>query len=579
VEVSDTTDTGAPSPRRLRKRWWRKRWLQWLAGVALLCVIACGIAVRYVEQHAEPILRQRIIESMSKRFDSPVELDRVDISAMKGLEVTGQGLRVQFVAGATQPGKPGDTQPMLSVRRFQFRTDVRSLFHSSASIGIVYVQGMELHIPPAEDRGPLLPKQHLSRKQSRIPLLLSHVICDDAKLFIETSKPGKDPLEFDIQHLELADIGVNQPFHYDATLTNPTPTGLIHAVGSFGPWHGDEPRNTPISGDYNFSHADLNSIKGIGGILSSTGHFSGPLGRISVDGATDTPDFSIDTANHPMPLHTQFHAIVDGTTGDTTLDPVQARLLHSNFTARGIVAKIGHNGHDISLDVDMPNARIEDMLQLAVKTEPPLMRGALTMRTKLHIPPGPARVTEKLQLAGRFNIRSVSFSNSSVQDKVDAMSMRAQGRPKEAGTAGSDRTAEVASDMKADFTLGHATATVHNLNYQIPGALVMLNGVYSLNGEVFEFKGRVRTDATASQMTTGWKALLLKPVDPFLKKNGAGLELPISVSGTRGEPHFGLAMHSADETTDEMKQDIKYKIPAEATKKDQKDEKKQDKQK
>jgi hypothetical protein len=424
--------------------------------------------------------------------------------------------------------------------------------------------------------------QHLSRKQSRIPLLLSHIVCDDAKLFIETSKPGKDPLEFDIQHLELTDIGVEKPFHYDATLTNPTPTGLIHAVGSFGPWHGDEPRNTPITGDYDFSHADLNSIKGIGGILSSTGQFSGQVGKIIVDGITDTPDFSIDTANHPVPLHTQFHAIVDGTTGDTTLDPVQARMLHSEFTARGTVAKIGHDGHDIALDVDMPNAHIEDMLQLAVKTEPPLMRGALTMHTKLHIPPGPVRVAEKMQLAGRFNIRSVAFSNPSVQDKVDAMSMRAQGRPKEAGTAGSDRTGEVSSDMKADFTLAHAMATVHDLNYQIPGALVMLNGVYGLNGEVFEFKGRVRTDATASQMTTGWKALLLKPVDPFLKKNGAGLELPISVSGSRGDVHFGLAMHSADETTDEMKQDLKYKAPAEAQKKDdktvRKDEKKQEEQ-
>jgi hypothetical protein len=228
----------------------------------------------------------------------------------------------------------------------------------------------------------------------------------------------------------------------------------------------------------------------------------------------------------------------------------------------------------------MPNARIEDMLQLAVKTEPPLMRGSLTMHTTLHIPPGPTRVAEKMQLAGSFNIRAVAFSNPSVQDKVDAMSMRAQGRPKEAGTAGSDHTAEVASEMKADFTLDHAIATVHNLNYQIPGALVMLNGVYSLNGEVFEFKGHVRTDATASQMTTGWKALLLKPVDPFLEKNGAGLELPISVSGTRGEPHFGLAMHgTSNESTDEMKQDLKYKVPAEATKKDQKKEKKQDNQK
>jgi hypothetical protein len=557
--VTETNESGVQTSRT--GRWWQKRWLQWLTGIAALGIIAVVIAFQYIASHAEPILRQRIIDTVSKRFNSPVELDRVEISALKGLEVTGEGLRVQYVAGPTQPGSATDIQPMLSVRRFQFRTDFRSLLHSSTSIGIVYVEGMELHIPPAEWRGKLLgDRDEPDTTQPKLGLIVSHVVCDDAKLFIETSKPGKEPLEFDIQHLELTDILWQRAFHYDAVLTNPKPIGLIHAVGSFGPWHGTVPRDTPIDGDYNFSHADLNSIKGIGGMLSSTGHFIGQLGRIAVDGATDTPDFSLDTSNHPVPLHTQFHAIVDGTTGDTTLDPVQAHMLNSNFTARGTVSRIPGAGHDISLDVDMPNARIEDMLQLAVKTQPPLMRGALTMRAKVHIPPGPVRVPQKLELAGRFDIRKVSFSNPSVQDKVDGMSMRAQGKPKEANTAGSDRKAEVASEMKADFTLGHAMTTVHNLSYQIPGALVLMDGVYSLNGEVFEFKGHVRTDATASQMITGWKSWLLKPVDPFLKKNGAGMELPISISGAKGDIHFGLAMHgSSNETTDQMKQDLKNK--------------------
>jgi hypothetical protein len=75
---------------------------------------------------------------------------------------------------------------------------------------------------------------------------------------------------------------------------------------------------------------------------------------------------------------------------------------------------------------------------------------------------------------------------------------------------------------------------------------------------LFEFKGHVRTQATASQMVTGWKSWLLKPVDPFLKKNGAGLELPISISGTKGDVHFGLALHgSADESNQAMAKDLK----------------------
>ena|GEM_PF-123548 len=575
-----------PQTTTQKRRWWQRRWLWWLAGIVAACAIVAVAALQYVVRNAEPILRKRIIETVSARFDAPVQLDQVDISVLKGLQVTGEGLRVLNRPDTVQPDSPDSarrsTAPILSVQKFQFRTDVRSLLHASSVIGLVYVQSMELHIPPAELRG-----KHEGHdkddKEPRVALLVTHVVCDDAKLFIETLKPGKEPLEFDIQHLDLTGTVWKHPFHYDAILTNPKPTGLIHAVGTFGPWEADEPRDTPVDGDYNFSHADLNSIKGIGGMLRSTGHFAGPLGRVVVDGVTDTPNFSLDTSNHPVPLHTQFHAIVDGTTGDTTLDPVQAHLLHSDFTARGTVVRVPHDGHDIFLDVDMPRARIEDMLQLAVKTEPPLMRGALTMHTKLHIPPGSARVAQKLELAGRFQIRQVSFSNRSVQDKIDAMSVRAQGRPKEAQQAGSDRRAEVASDMKANFVLGGGMTTVHDLNYKIPGALVLLNGVYSLNGDVFEFKGHVRTDATASHMTTGWKSWLLKPVDPFLKKNGAGMELPVSISGTKGDVHFGLAMHgSSKESTEEMKQDLKNRPPARAAKKgapsEARDEKRKGKQ-
>jgi hypothetical protein len=34
--------------------------------------------------------------------------------------------------------------------------------------------------------------------------------------------------------------------------------------------------------------------------------------------------------------------------------------------------------------------------------------------------------------------------------------------------------------------------------------------------------------------------LLLKPADRFLKKDGAGTEIPIHIEGTREEPKFGV---------------------------------------
>ena len=74
-----------------------------------------------------------------------------------------------------------------------------------------------------------------------------------------------------------------------------------------------------------------------------------------------------------------------------------------------------------------------------------------------------------------------------------------------------------------------------------------MTGNYGLDGKTFDFSGTARLNATVSQMTTGWKSILLKPVDPFFRKNGSGTEVPIKVTGTQSDPHFGLDFHHKDE--------------------------------
>ena len=552
----------------IQRRWWQHRWLQILACLVVLAGAGLLIAAEYVVHNAEPILRKRIVETLSARFDSPVALDRVDISLLKGIEVEGTGLRIPFLgAGGGAP-----RYPLIAVQHFAFRTTLRGLLRQPTRVAEVQVEGMELHIPPADDRKRMFAnKAEIQRDDSgikpKIAIVVSELRCTDVTLFLESGKPGKVPLEFDIATLNLHDVGRNQAMVYDAQLTNPKPKGFIHAVGHFGPWGAGkqavgepaDPGQTPLDGDYTFDHADLNSIKGIGGMLSSTGHFGGVLDRIAIDGVTDVPNFSLDISNHELPLHTQFHAVVDGTSGDTFLQPVQARLAGSEFTVSGKVVKVDHVGHDIQLDVDIPRGRMQDFLRLAVKTNPPLMNGALAMKARLHIPPGDVRVPAKLSMAGAFHLTEVRFNNPKWQDRIDGLSARAQGKPKEVAQVSSDRETQVHSQLAANFTMGRGVMQVTNVKYAIPGALVLLNGVYSMDGRLFEFKGHVRTDATASQMVSGWKGWLLKPLDPFLKKNGAGLELPIEVSGTEGDLHFGLATHGTDQTPGEMLAEVKGK--------------------
>jgi hypothetical protein len=43
-----------------------------------------------------------------------------------------------------------------------------------------------------------------------------------------------------------------------------------------------------------------------------------------------------------------------------------------------------------------------------------------------------------------------------------------------------------------------------------------------------------------SQTTHGIKSILLKPLDPLFHRDGAGMVLPIKITGPRAQPKFGL---------------------------------------
>ncbi len=130
-----------------------------------------------------------------------------------------------------------------------------------------------------------------------------------------------------------------------------------------------------------------------------------------------------------MPLHTEFHAIVDGTDGDTYLQPVKAQFLHSSLVARGYVVRVkGEPGRHVYLDVAIDQARIEDLLRLGVRTDPPVMVGQVKLHTTLDLPPGPQDVAHKVRLQGNFAIINGRFSSEKIQSKIDQLSLRSQGQ-------------------------------------------------------------------------------------------------------------------------------------------------------
>jgi len=526
-----------------------------------------GVAISILLHRAEPMLRAAIVEKLEEHFHARVELDSFHVSLINGLWAEGKGLRIWppiDVAGVAVPGPNGTdvTKPLITLDEFRFHASLRYKAGEPIRIAVVELIGLDVDVPPKPHfTHPAAPTSGATPDDSRVPMLrfaIESMECKRAHLTLETSKPGKLPLEFDVARIKLSHVSVGGSMQFDAQLTNPRPAGIIFTSGSMGPWVVEDPGETPVMGNYRFENADLGVFKGIAGILNSTGKYQGALRNLTVDGQADVPDFRLTHFGTSVPLETQFHATVDGTNGDTWLQPVHARLGGSHFITEGKIVHIPPEplpdgaarpgGHEITLNVIVDGGRMEDFLRLVSKSGTPLMTGELTLRTTLEIPPGTEPVDEKMKLNGSFNLVDAAFTSAKLQNGVGELSLRGQGQPMEAKNAGD----KVRSAIESKFTMAGGVITLPNLKYTVPGAEIDLVGKYGLQGSTLNFTGTARTDATVSEMVGGWKGLLLKPADRIFRKDGAGTEVPIHIDGTEQDPHFGIDFYRIKHTAPQI---------------------------
>src|ERR1700694_1583249 len=227
---------GQPNSHRRKKP--VTRW-HWIVGISLLFIVAISVAGILIS-NARPILRTRVVETLSARFKSKVELVAFDVSLMKGFHVSGEGLRL-FGDGDPNNHEPG-IQPLIAVTEFRFRMGIQDFLRSPMHVKTVYVKGLRLNLPPREQRAQM---RNMGPEGGTIKILVDSFVCDEAQLIINTLKPGKLPLEFDIKSLTMTSIGPDRPMHFDADLTNPKPVGNVLSSGSFVLWQADRHRVHP----------------------------------------------------------------------------------------------------------------------------------------------------------------------------------------------------------------------------------------------------------------------------------------------------------------------------------------------
>ena len=511
--------------------------------------VVFGVMFTAVVPLSSDTLRHRIVSYLAEKLDSDVELGNLYLRAFPRLRVEGADLRIR------RRGM-GDYPPLISIKSFHVDASILGLYRKH--VDHVRLDGLDINIPPSQAREQLkVQNQKIEGKNQRAegtagveptaeekrrdPLKDGGVVIDkmdtnDARLLILPFEKDRAPKVWAIHSLHMSDLGSLKPWPFKATLTNGVPPGEIDVNGQFGPWHRDEPGDTPLEGAFHFAKADLSVFKGIAGTLASYGYFGGTLDQLEANGETDTPDFTITVGGHPFPLHVKYQALIDGTNGNTRLNNIDAWFLNSYLHANGAVldAPDGRRGRTVTLDVAMDKSRIEDVMTMAIKTAPPMV-GGLTLNTTFLLPPGESDVVDRLRLDGRFSIMKARFANYDVQGKIEELSKRGRGKTAEPVKE------RVASDFQGRFKLAGGRLELPEVTFAVPGARVELAGNYALKPETLDFKGQLLLDGTISQTMTGWKSLLLKAVDPLFKqKDGKGSLIPIKIGGSRNAPDFGL---------------------------------------
>ena len=113
---------------------------------------------------------------------------------------------------------------------------------------------------------------------------------------------------------------------------------------------------------------------------------------------------------------------------------------------------------------------------------------------------------------------------------------------KAGGAKFSDASAEqnqpdggVFSSLSGPANIRNGVVSTPGILFRVAGAHVRLHGTFRFESEEAHLTGTLKMDAPVSKATTGWKSIVLKPLDPFFRrKHRQGSKIPIAVTGKPG---------------------------------------------
>jgi hypothetical protein len=476
---------------------------------------------------AWPFSQQRVVQSLQETFPATVTFQKFRPTYFPHPGCVGEGVAFRRLGSSPQ------TPPIVTIRQITIEGHYLDLLLRPGYLARIVTSGFLVRVPPmgtkVQETG-----WHRTPSSTRV----DKIVLDGSAIEIARQEP-KAALRFDIHRLSLASVSEKAAMTYDIAFHNPLPAGEIRAHGQFGPWSSGNVGETPIAGEYQFRNADLSAFEGIAGMLSSDDKFAGKVKRIEAEGTIDVPDFEVKRSKHSVHLTSKFHAFVDGTNGDVTLEKMNAAFLRTRILAKGEIAgKPGTHGKTATLDLVVADGRIQDVLRLFVREAKAPLNGTTDFHARVVLPPGEGRFLQKVKLSGDFGVAGGQFTKASTATTVGNFSERAQGeKPDDREPEDQER---VILNLSGHVELREAVATCTDFSFVVPGAAAQMHGTYGLESRKIDLHGVLKSDAELSQMTTGIKSALLKPFDAFFKKKHAGAEVPAHLIGTYDDPQAGL---------------------------------------
>jgi AsmA-like protein len=409
--------------------------------------------------------------------------------------------------------------PLITIQRLTIRSNFFALLHRHVSI--IRVEGMRMNWQKEQNKpGSTSP-----------PTVVDRLIADNAVL--EVPDGSAKGLRFMFHKFEVRNLRGRGQSSFAAELDNPLPHGLLHVSGHFGPWDRTAPARTALDGEYTLEKADLSVFHAVAGMLSSKGRFGGTFDNLAVQGQASTPELTVVSTNHGLPLQADFMARVNGAVGDVFLPRVKAQFGNDDLDVQGSIARSPEGRRVASLEIHCNHGRIEDTFYPFIHLPQAAVTGAVRFRMHVTIPPGTEKFEKKIGLSSTFDIENARFTHKQTQRKLSKLAQAPRQTEPDATAPASIRGRVSVEDGVARFS---------ELRIEDQDAWANFHGEFRLLDQGVNLHGQLKTATSLAKTTHGIKAIFARVIEPFFKKKPHETVVPVRIGGTYSRPQFGLGL-------------------------------------